>query len=88
MPHRLLLIASAISFIPQLHRTISKRESTGISTFYLLFNLISATEQFALAFFFIVNYTEDSDFFVHHPKNAGDWINLVQMSVVAVLWLT
>jgi hypothetical protein len=54
----------------------------------LLFNLISATEQFALAFFFIVNYTEDSDFFVHHPRNAGDWINLVQMSVVAVLWLT
>ena len=31
---------------------------------------------------------EDSDFFVHHPRNAGDWINLAQMCVVVVLWLT
>jgi hypothetical protein len=87
MLYRLLLLASAMSFGPQLHHTFSRRDSTGISTFYVLFNLISATEQFALTFFF-VNYAEDSDFFVHHPRNAGDWINLAQMSVVVVLWLT
>ncbi|KAF2844700.1 hypothetical protein T440DRAFT_523260 [Plenodomus tracheiphilus IPT5] len=67
----LLLLASTMSFGPQLHRTITRKDSTGISTFYVLFNLISTTEQFALTFFFIVNYAEDSDFFVHHPRNAG-----------------
>ncbi|KAH4412192.1 hypothetical protein HBH92_108640 [Parastagonospora nodorum] len=84
----LLLITSAISFIPQLLRTISRKNSTGISSFYVLFNLISTTEQFALTFFFIMNYPKDSDFFVHNPKNAGDWINFAQMSVIVVLWLT
>ncbi|KAH7392463.1 hypothetical protein DE146DRAFT_141843 [Phaeosphaeria sp. MPI-PUGE-AT-0046c] len=88
IPHRLLLFASAMSFGPQLHRTISRKNSTGMSTIYVLFNLISATEQFALTFFYIVNYGENSDFFVHHPRNAGDWINLAQMSVVLGLWLT
>ena len=84
----LLILASAMSFGTQLHRTMSKKYSTGISTLYVLFNLISATEQFALTFFFVVNYVEDSDFFVHHPRNAGDWINLAQMTVVVMLWLT
>jgi uncharacterized protein with PQ loop repeat len=88
MLSRLLLVTSVFSFAPQLNRTISGRNSTGISTFYLLFNLISTTEQFALTFFYIVNHLDDPDFFVHSPINAGDWINLAQTAVVVVLWLT
>ncbi|KAH7380164.1 hypothetical protein BKA66DRAFT_571239 [Pyrenochaeta sp. MPI-SDFR-AT-0127] len=84
----ILVIASVLSFAPQLNRTISRRNSTGISTRYVLLNLISTTEQFALTFYFIVNHFDAPDFFVRSPKNAGDWINLVQMSVVLILWLT
>jgi len=85
---RILLAASLLAFALQLTRTVSRRNSTGISTLYVLFNLISTTEQFALAFFYIVNHFEDPDFFVHSPVNAGDWINLVQTNVVFILWLT
>ncbi|KAF1841897.1 uncharacterized protein K460DRAFT_358591 [Cucurbitaria berberidis CBS 394.84] len=84
----ILLLSSVLSFAPQLRRTISRKTSSGISTFYLLFNLISTTEQFALAFFFIVDNFEQPDVFVHRPINAGDWINLAQTTVVAILWLT
>jgi hypothetical protein len=65
----------------------ARKRSSGISTYYVLFNLISATEQFALAFYYVVNHFERPEFFVHSPVNAGDWINLVQTAVVAVLWL-
>jgi uncharacterized protein with PQ loop repeat len=84
---RLLLIASVLSFLPQLNRIISRRNSTGISMCYVLFNLISVTEQFAMTFVLVVNHFENPDIFVHSPENAGDWINMVQMSVVLVLWL-
>jgi hypothetical protein len=84
---RALLVASAVSFVQQLHRTISRKNSTGISTLNVLFNLISTTEQLALTFFIIVNYSKDSEVFVHNPRNPEDWINLAQMSVVVVLWL-
>lgn len=76
-----------LSFVPQICRTVARRQSSGISTYYILFNLISATEQFALAFFFVVNNFEEPDFFVHSPVNAGDWMNLVQTAVITLLWL-
>jgi uncharacterized protein with PQ loop repeat len=78
---------SLLSFIPQLHRTVSKRNSSGISVYYVLFNLISATERFALVFFFVVNYIEDPDMFVQKPVNTGDWLNLAQTAAVLLLWL-
>jgi uncharacterized protein with PQ loop repeat len=80
-------VLSVLSFVPQFRRTIARKRSSGISTYYVLFNLISATEQFVLAFFYVVNDFDRSDFFVHRSVNAGDWINLVQTAVVAVLWL-
>jgi hypothetical protein len=40
-----------------------------------------------MTFVLVVNHFENPDIFVHSPENAGDWINLVQMSVVLVLWL-
>jgi len=53
----------------------------------VLFNLISATEEFTLSFFWVVNSFEPSDVFVNKPPNAGDWLNFVQFSLVWVLWL-
>ncbi|ORX95928.1 hypothetical protein BCR34DRAFT_594014 [Clohesyomyces aquaticus] len=83
-----LLVSSVLSFVPQLHRIFTRKTSSGISTCYVLFNLISTTEQFTLAFFCIVNNFDDSDFFVHSPVNAGDWINWAQMAVLGLLWLS
>ncbi|KAF2268064.1 hypothetical protein CC78DRAFT_530455 [Lojkania enalia] len=83
----ILLILSFLSFLPQLLRVFSRKDSSGISTYYMLFNLISMTEQFTLAFFFIVNNIDNPDFFVHNPINAGDWLNLAQLAVVLSLWL-
>jgi hypothetical protein len=85
--YRVLLLLSLPKFIPQFHRTVSRKISSGISTYYTLFNLISATEQFSLAFFFIVNHIESPEFFVHDPVDTGDWLNLMQTIVVASLWL-
>lgn len=85
---RIILLASAFALSIQLNHTISRRTSNGISTRYVLLNLISTTEQFALTFFFVVNHFDNPDFFVHAPRNAGDWINLVQMTVVLIIWLT
>jgi uncharacterized protein with PQ loop repeat len=62
---------SLLSFVPQLHRTSSRKSSSGISVYYTLFNLISATEQFALAFFLVVNHIDDPEMFVHAPVNTG-----------------
>ncbi|KAF2281487.1 uncharacterized protein EI97DRAFT_410356 [Westerdykella ornata] len=85
---RLLLVFSVVSFVPQTYRTITRANSSGISTYYLLFNLISTIEQFTLAFFYIENNFGDPEFFVHSPINAGDWLNLAQEAVVVILWLT
>ncbi|KAH8709945.1 hypothetical protein GQ44DRAFT_742971 [Phaeosphaeriaceae sp. PMI808] len=82
-----LLILSVLSFIPQFRHTIHTRNSTGISIGYALLNLISATEQFSLTFFLLVN-SNDSYFFIHDPINAGDWLNFAQLTVVALLWLS
>jgi hypothetical protein len=53
----------------------------------VLFTLISTTEQFALAFFYTVNHIEEPDMFVHLPVNTGDWLNLAQTAIVALIWL-
>jgi hypothetical protein len=64
-----------------------RRDSSGISLYYVLFNLISATELFTISFFFLINNVEESDVFVNRPPNAGDWLNLAQLALVWVLWL-
>lgn len=80
----ILFIASFLSFYPQLQCIWVKKDSSGISLYYILYNLISATEQFTLGFFYVVNLSKDSDLFVNNPRNIGDWLNLVQLTVV---WL-
>ncbi|KAI0535442.1 hypothetical protein GGR58DRAFT_504262 [Xylaria digitata] len=73
----ILLILSCLSFLPQILMLL----------YYVLFNLVVATELFSLAFFFVTNQIDGSDFFVHNPPNVGDWLNLAQFTAVYVLRL-
>ncbi|RFU80712.1 hypothetical protein TARUN_1481 [Trichoderma arundinaceum] len=90
-PLSILLVLSLFSFFPQLRELWLRRNASGISPYYVLFHLISATELFALAFFFVVNTPREeppaSDAFVHKPPQPGDYLNLAQMALVWVLWL-
>jgi uncharacterized protein with PQ loop repeat len=83
----ILLILSFLSFLPQLHLLWSKRDSSGISPYYILFNLLSATSQLTISFYGVVNAIEPSDVFVHNPVDAGDWLNLIHFAVVWGLWV-
>lgn len=89
MTPRPLLLLSVLSFVPQFKQIMSKKTSSDISTCYVLFNLISTTEQFSLAFHMAVYVPEEpsGDELVHLPVNAGEWISLAQMTVIAFLWL-
>ncbi|KAH7371846.1 hypothetical protein BKA64DRAFT_268214 [Cadophora sp. MPI-SDFR-AT-0126] len=82
----ILLFLSFASFLPQIRLLWQRRDSSGISLYYVLFNLISATEQFTISFFFVVNSVEPADAFVKNPPNAGDWLNFGQFALVWVLW--
>ncbi|KAH7175192.1 hypothetical protein EDB81DRAFT_673361 [Dactylonectria macrodidyma] len=87
IPYFLRIILSILTFLsslPQIQRIILKKSSADISLFYILLNTISTTEQFTLGFFCIINHSYDSDFFVHDPRNLGDWLNLLQLIIV---WL-
>jgi uncharacterized protein with PQ loop repeat len=78
----ILLFLSLVSFIPQYHRILSRRDCSGISLNYVLFNLIAVTEQFALGLHYIVDNVEVSDTIVGSPPAVGDWLNLWQLGVV------
>ena len=78
------MIASIASFVPQYRRILSKGDCAGISGNYILYNLISATEQFAIDLHFIVDNDEVMDYIVSSPPSLGDWLNLVQFAAV---WL-
>lgn len=78
---------SALSFLPQLWLLWSRRDSSGIDLYYVLFNTIVATELFSMSFFLTVNHTESPDIFVHHPLTIGDRLNLAQLTVNWILWL-
>ncbi|KAE8371056.1 hypothetical protein BDV26DRAFT_303286, partial [Aspergillus bertholletiae] len=80
----ILLILSVASFLPQLQRIWCTKQFTGLSLSYVLCNLMSATEQFTLLFFLLVNQTEYTDVI---QKTTGDWINLAQLAAVWMLWL-
>lgn len=77
-----LLFLSLVSFIPQYHRIRSRQDCSGISLYYVLFNLIAFTEQFALSLHYIVDNVEVSDTIVGSPPTAGDWLNLCQLAIV------
>ncbi|KAJ5952238.1 uncharacterized protein N7479_010651 [Penicillium vulpinum] len=83
----ILSILTVSSFYPLIESLWLKKDSSGISTYYVLFNLIAATEQFTIVFFFMVNNTAGSSVFVHTPISVGDWLNFTQMTVSYVLFL-
>ena len=82
------LASTLASVIPQLYRTISRKNNSGISTNYLLFKLISATEQFAFTFFYVVDSIREDKGFHREPVTVGDWIDLAQTALVLLYWLT
>uniref|UniRef100_A0A0B7K2U9 Uncharacterized protein n=1 Tax=Bionectria ochroleuca TaxID=29856 RepID=A0A0B7K2U9_BIOOC len=84
LPYRALLALNWGSFIPQVRRLRRKRDSSGVSLTYVLFNLINATEQFAFTTFLTVN--DLGGLLVGNPHSRGDQINLVQFAGVFFLW--
>ncbi|KAI2469732.1 hypothetical protein F4781DRAFT_208163 [Annulohypoxylon bovei var. microspora] len=78
----ILLLASIASFIPQYLRIICYRDYAGISPLYVFFNLIVATEQFAIGLQFMVDNTDMANVIVKTPPTVIDWLNLIQFSVV------
>ncbi|ERF73258.1 hypothetical protein EPUS_03090 [Endocarpon pusillum Z07020] len=78
----ILLFLSLVSFIPQYHHILWRRDCSGISLSYVLFNLIAATEQCALGLHYIVDNVEVSDTIVGSTPTVGDWLNLWQLGVV------
>lgn len=82
----LLLGLSIISFLPQLQLLWTTKNSSGLSLCYLLFNLICATEQFLLAFLYNNNPEAEPNMFVESPGSLGDWLNLIQITVIWILF--
>ncbi|KAH6847196.1 hypothetical protein B0I37DRAFT_374459 [Chaetomium sp. MPI-CAGE-AT-0009] len=85
-----LLLLSFVSFLPQLRLHYLRKDSSGISLFYILFNLIVATELFTFSFFYLVSHSFEehlAQVFVRDPPDIGDFINLAQFALVWVLWL-
>lgn len=84
--HRVLIVLSFASFLPQTYRLAQHGSWTGISLAYLLINLIVATEQLTLGLHLIVIEANDGAIpgIVHKPRTFGDWLNLSQLAVV---WL-
>lgn len=81
-----LSILSVLSFTPQLRRIFTSKDSTGISHYYVLFNLVSATEQFMFGLIYIVESNQPGNF-IDEPRSLGDWLNLVQFAVVWLMFL-
>lgn len=76
---------SLASFLPQLQRLWLRRDSSGISLAYVLFNLMVATELFTIDLA-ILTSVDGGDIFVHSPASVGDWLNLAQFGTVWVMW--
>ncbi|PWY72769.1 hypothetical protein BO83DRAFT_408483 [Aspergillus eucalypticola CBS 122712] len=80
-----LMGLSIFSFLPQLRLLWATKNSSGLSINYVLINLICATEQFLLVLLY--NNTPDAEpnMFVENPGSLGDWMNLIQITVVWIL---
>lgn len=61
-------------------------DSSGISLYYILFNLLVATEILALDLSFLT-MEGGTDMFIHNPPSVGDWLNLAQFAIVCGLWV-
>ncbi|KAJ5559770.1 hypothetical protein N7513_002169 [Penicillium frequentans] len=85
----ILLILTIISFLPQILRIQTKQTTCGISSLYVLWNLICATEQLTIYIYALfLEYEPDGNVFLHSPPSAGDRFSLCHCAVVAILFLT
>lgn len=84
-----LLILTVLSFLPQLRHTINMNNSTVISLCYVVFNLVSATEQCILLAVLIFAMPEGRrpELIIHNPPNTLDYINVTQLIIFAIGWL-
>lgn len=77
------MIFSIASFAPQVTRIRNNGACDGISVYYVLYNLIIATYNFALMLSSAINWGE-SGFIMPERPDVRDWLNLAQFTVV---WL-
>ncbi|KAH7000463.1 hypothetical protein EDB80DRAFT_724010 [Ilyonectria destructans] len=84
VPRMFIITLSAVSFVPQYDRIRSHGNCDGITSCYILFSLIVATEQFARIFAFFVAIDNREQCLIEAPSNAHDRLNLAQCTV---LWL-
>ncbi|KAL4934069.1 PQ-loop repeat-containing protein [Aspergillus undulatus] len=82
-----LVVLSALSFLPQLIRLRSKKNTTGFSVGYVLLNLFAATEQLTVDFSVMImgsvyERAGAGESFTHAPPSTGDWLNFAQVMVV------
>ncbi|KAK3313230.1 hypothetical protein B0H66DRAFT_644321 [Apodospora peruviana] len=79
-----LVALTAISYYPQLHRVVTRRNATGISLVYLFLSAASAIEQFTIyAAHFEFNHLYP-DTVVPTPPDLGAYLNLAQVLVYLV----
>jgi uncharacterized protein with PQ loop repeat len=85
----ILLILTVGSFLPQILRFQTKQTTSGVSSLYILWNLIHATEQFTIYVYAIFTEGEpDGSIFLHSPPTVGDRFSLWHCAVVTILFLT
>lgn len=80
------MVLSFASFLPQLQLLWLRRDSSGVSLYYVLFNLVVSTEIFTIDLA-ILNSVDGGNIFVHAPATIGDWLNLAQFGTVWVMWV-
>lgn len=85
----ILLIPAIGSFLPQILRIQRKQTTRGIDSLYILWNLISATEQLTIYIYLLfTEYEREGNIFLHSPPSAGDWFSLCHCAAVTILFLT
>ena len=77
------MVLSIASFAPQVKRNKNHGDCTGISVYYVLYNCIIATYNFALVLSAAIS-REEGKFFMPERPGVGDWLNFAQFSVA---WL-
>jgi hypothetical protein len=77
------VVFSIASFAPQVKRIQDRGDCAGISVYYVLYNCIIATYNFALILFAAINREHDN-FFMPEKPGIGDWLNFAQFTVA---WL-
>lgn len=85
-----IIVLSAASFIPQYRKIILSADSSGISLYYVLFNVIAATHQFFLGFLLYATFSsDDNPSYIIHGKQPTilDWLNLGQFTAVLCCFL-